>query len=284
MVATGDSVRLRHLAHARPRRARDRPGPLPAAVAAGAGARARRRQGQAGGRRRSGCRPSATCSSTCPRDRREARAVAAAGRRRARDRGRRGQEHRLAPGAAAGDAAAGRGDRRRRHRLDEGDVLQPAVAGAEVPARDAAGAARQVRGARPGSASRPTRDRRTTAAGAGAVAHYPATEGLSSTQILALVRRHAGRLADVVEPLPARLRSRRAPARPRGALAAAHFPARDTDQEQRPAPARVRRAAADAAGAAAPPPAPARARRRAGARRRARADRPLACRRCCRSR
>ena len=38
------------------------------------------------------------------------------------------------------------------------------------------------------------------------VAHYPATEGLSSTQILALVREHAGALADVPEPLPARLR------------------------------------------------------------------------------
>ena len=49
---------------------------------------------------------------------------------------------------------------------------------------------------------------RTTEAGAGAegVAHYPATEGLSSTQILAMVRAHAGALADVPEPLPAELR------------------------------------------------------------------------------
>src|SRR5207248_7791226 len=45
---------------------------------------------------------------------------------------------------------------------------------------------------------------RTTeaATGAGAVAHYPATEGLSSTQILALVRAHREALADVLEPLP----------------------------------------------------------------------------------
>ena len=49
---------------------------------------------------------------------------------------------------------------------------------------------------------------RTTEASAGAeaVAHYPATEGLSSTQILALVRAHAGAMADVLEPLPAELR------------------------------------------------------------------------------
>jgi ATP-dependent DNA helicase RecG len=61
-------------------------------------------------------------------------------------------------------------------------------------------------------------------AGADAVAHYPASEGLSSTQILALVRRHADALADAIEPLPAALRSReRLPDRP-AALAAAHFP------------------------------------------------------------
>src|SRR5581483_4194546 len=47
-----------------------------------------------------------------------------------------------------------------------------------------------------------------TGGGAAAVAHYPATDGLSSTQILALVREHAGALGDVVEPLPARLRAR----------------------------------------------------------------------------
>ncbi len=59
--------------------------------------------------------------------------------------------------------------------------------------------------------------------GAGAVAHYPATEGLSSTQILALVREHAGALADVVEPLPALVRTReRLPDRS-AALAEAHF-------------------------------------------------------------
>ena len=39
------------------------------------------------------------------------------------------------------------------------------------------------------------------------VATYPATEGLSTTQIAALVREHRGALGDVVEPLPSRLRA-----------------------------------------------------------------------------
>ena len=71
----------------------------------------------------------------------------------------------------------------------------------------------------------------TTQAGSGSdgVAHYAATEGLSSTQILALVRAHAGAIVDVAEPLPARLRvQERLPERP-GALAAVHF---EGDAEQ----------------------------------------------------
>jgi ATP-dependent DNA helicase RecG len=68
-------------------------------------------------------------------------------------------------------------------------------------------------------------------AGAEEVAHYPATEGLSSTQLLALVREHAGAVADVVESLPARLRiAEQLPDRA-SALAAAHFPATDDDPE-----------------------------------------------------
>jgi ATP-dependent DNA helicase RecG len=56
-----------------------------------------------------------------------------------------------------------------------------------------------------------------------AVGHYPATDGLSSTQILALVRDHAAAIADVSEPLPARLRTiERLPDRG-GALAAIHL-------------------------------------------------------------
>ena len=67
--------------------------------------------------------------------------------------------------------------------------------------------------------------------GADAVAHYPATEGLSSTQILALVRRHEGAFADVLEPLPGRLRAReRLPDRA-SALAGAHFPSLEGEQD-----------------------------------------------------
>jgi ATP-dependent DNA helicase RecG len=69
------------------------------------------------------------------------------------------------------------------------------------------------------------------ATGSGAVAHYPASEGLSSTQILALVRKHAAVIDDVLEPLPAGLRVReRLPDRS-AALRAAHFPDGDCDQE-----------------------------------------------------
>ena len=58
--------------------------------------------------------------------------------------------------------------------------------------------------------------------GAGDVAHYPATEGLSSTQILALVQEHLPLARAATEPLPGRLRARhRLPDRP-AALLAAH--------------------------------------------------------------
>ncbi|MFL5824314.1 MAG: ATP-dependent DNA helicase RecG [Solirubrobacteraceae bacterium] len=58
----------------------------------------------------------------------------------------------------------------------------------------------------------------------GAVAHYPATDGLSSTQILAQVRQHTSRLRDIPEPLPAHMRAvERLPNRT-AALTAAHFP------------------------------------------------------------
>jgi len=57
----------------------------------------------------------------------------------------------------------------------------------------------------------------------GDVATYPATDGLSTTQIAALVRAHRGALADVVEPLPARLRSAGGWPDRAAALGAAHF-------------------------------------------------------------
>ena len=61
------------------------------------------------------------------------------------------------------------------------------------------------------------------AIGLDGVAHYPATDGLSSTQILALVQAHMDAIDDVAEPLPASLRcDERLPDRG-GAIAAAHF-------------------------------------------------------------
>ncbi|MDQ6750020.1 MAG: ATP-dependent DNA helicase RecG [Actinomycetota bacterium] len=72
----------------------------------------------------------------------------------------------------------------------------------------------------------PTND---AVAGLDGVAHYPASEGISSTHILALVRRHRDALRDVVEPLPSRLRrDERMPGRAE-ALAAVHFPGREGD-------------------------------------------------------
>ena len=68
--------------------------------------------------------------------------------------------------------------------------------------------------------------------GAGAVAHYPATDGLSSTEILALVRRHADALHDFADPLPSELRvSERLPDRA-ASLSAAHFPSAAADLEE----------------------------------------------------
>jgi ATP-dependent DNA helicase RecG len=54
------------------------------------------------------------------------------------------------------------------------------------------------------------------------VAHYPATVGLSSTQILALVRAHLPAAHDAVDPLPGRLRSAGALPDRAAALVAAH--------------------------------------------------------------
>ena len=64
----------------------------------------------------------------------------------------------------------------------------------------------------------------TEATGAdGEVAHYPVTKGITSTQVLSLVRAHRDAIADLVEPLPGRLRRAEGlPDRP-GAVRAAHF-------------------------------------------------------------
>ena len=117
--------------------------------------------------------------------------------------------------------------------------------------------------------------------GSGAVAHYPATDGLSSTQILALVREHQDALRDFVEPLPARLRARERLPERTAALTEAHFGGAESASEVGTAPAGLRRVAARTAGAPAPAPAAARLEPGAGARSRARADRASGSRRCC---
>ena len=69
--------------------------------------------------------------------------------------------------APARDEAAGGGRGGRRDRDDEGDVLQPAVAGAQVPAGHAAAAAGQVPGPQPLPRAVPRADRRGRRRGAG---------------------------------------------------------------------------------------------------------------------
>jgi ATP-dependent DNA helicase RecG len=66
----------------------------------------------------------------------------------------------------------------------------------------------------------------------GAVAHYPATEGVSSTQIMALVREHRRALVDVPDPLPARIRACEGLADRAGALSAIHFPGEGAQGER----------------------------------------------------
>ena len=79
------------------------------------------------------------------------------------------------------------------------DVLQPAVAGRALRARHAPAAARQGRrprglSASPTTPSVPRLGGDPPAGGEyGAVAHYPAAEGITSTQILTLVQGRAGR-------------------------------------------------------------------------------------------
>ncbi len=65
----------------------------------------------------------------------------------------------------------------------------------------------------------------------GAVAHYPASEGISSTQILTLVQGARGALSDVTEALSAAMRIAEGLPDRASALAAMHFPRDRTDSE-----------------------------------------------------
>ena len=93
--------------------------------------------------------------------------------------------------------------------------------------------------------------------GDGAVAHYAATEGLSSTQILALVRAHGSAIGDVPEPLPARLRVRERLPERRSALAAVISPAARTSRARAAAASPSRSSCWPSCAAAPSPPAPA---------------------------
>jgi ATP-dependent DNA helicase RecG len=65
-----------------------------------------------------------------------------------------------------------------------------------------------------------------------AVAEYPATKGITSTQIMAKVREHRAAIADVVEPLPAAIRvAEKLPPKP-DAVAAAHFADREAGRRR----------------------------------------------------
>jgi ATP-dependent DNA helicase RecG len=64
-----------------------------------------------------------------------------------------------------------------------------------------------------------------------AVAHYPVTEGISSTQMLTLVQRHRAAIAQVPEPLPGRLRAAQGLPDRAAALSAMHFPSDPEEQE-----------------------------------------------------
>ncbi len=64
------------------------------------------------------------------------------------------------------------------------------------------------------------------------VAEYPATKGLTSTQILAQVHEHRDRIGDVVEPLPAAIRVAEGLPPRADALAAAHFGDREAGRQR----------------------------------------------------
>jgi ATP-dependent DNA helicase RecG len=65
-----------------------------------------------------------------------------------------------------------------------------------------------------------------------AVAEYPATKGITSTQIMAKVREHRAAVADVVEPLPAALRVAEGLPAIADAVAAAHFADREAGRRR----------------------------------------------------
>ena len=70
------------------------------------------------------------------------------------------------------------------------------------------------------------------AADAAGVAQYPATKGISSTQILAMAQQHRGAIVDAVEALPAALRTAEREPDAIAALTAAHFGDREVGRRR----------------------------------------------------
>jgi ATP-dependent DNA helicase RecG len=126
--------------------------------------------------------------------------------------------------------ADGRGGFRVSHHA-AGLDLGLAQAGLEGSAPSGAPASAQA-GARPAAAGAAAADRPAATPATRAVAHYPAADGVTSTQILTLVQSAKARLSDVVEPLSAGMRvAEQLPDRPT-ALAAMHFARSASDTEQ----------------------------------------------------
>jgi ATP-dependent DNA helicase RecG len=112
------------------------------------------------------------------------------------------------------------------------DVAEPAGAGDRSGLADPAGA-RDVLGAGSFRGARAPVGRvgPGAAAAAAAVAHYPAAEGVSSTQILTLVQGARWALRDVTEALPSATRVAEGLPERASALAALHFPRDRVDSE-----------------------------------------------------
>ncbi len=70
------------------------------------------------------------------------------------------------------------------------------------------------------------------AADAAGVAQYPATKGITSTQVLAMAQQHRGAVADAVDPLPAALRVAERLPDAVAAFAAAHFGDREAGRRR----------------------------------------------------
>jgi ATP-dependent DNA helicase RecG len=108
---------------------------------------------------------------------------------------------------------------------------EPSVGTGESATQGTASPAVSRQGAAGSSARARSAAQPSAAPQASAVAHYPASEGVTSTQILTLVQGARPHLADVSEPLPALARASECLPDRASALAAMHFPRDPQDTE-----------------------------------------------------